>query len=85
MNHGFDLVLREDAVEHSGIADVALVKLHRRMERATVPRLKIVDDDDIFPLFDELMNRVGADVAGTAANQNCHNIFPFLHYKYPIA
>ena len=42
-----------------------------------MPRLQIIDNDDLLALFDERVNRMGADVARTAANQDSHKYAPF--------
>ncbi len=50
------------------------------MNRTAMTRLQIVNDDDLFSLFNKLMNGMRADVAGAAANQNCHGKLPFQIY-----
>ena len=65
-------------IEHGAVADIAFVKLRPRVNLTAMTRLLVVNDDD---LFNELMNGMRADVAGTAANQNCHDIFPFFNYQ----
>ena len=90
MNHGLDLVLHEDRIEHGAVADVSLVKLRPRVNRTAMTRLQVVNDDDLFSLFNELMHGMRADVAGAAANENCHknpppNILPKLSQNAPHA
>ena len=40
---------------------------------------EVVDDDNIFPCIEKLDTGVGADVAGAAGNENCHDTY--LHYR----
>jgi len=70
MDDGLDLVLIENLVEHRRVADIALVELRFRVQRPAMAGLEVVDDDDVLAFRHELMNRMGTDVAGTAANEN---------------
>ena len=60
-------------IEYGAVADVTFVKLRPCMNRTAMTRLQIVNDDDLFSLFNKLMNGMRADVAGAAANQISQN------------
>ena len=77
MNDRLDLILRENLVEQRSVANIALVKFRRRVQCAAMPRLQIIDNDDLLALFNERVHRMGANVARTAANQDSHEYAPF--------
>ena len=62
-----DPVLVKNTVEHSRIADIALIKARCRIHGIAVPCLQVVDDDNLLPLFHQLMHSMGSDIAGSAA------------------
>ena len=70
VDDSLNLVLIENTIEHRRVADVALVELRFRVQRPAMAGLEVVDDDDVLAFRHELMNRMGTDVAGTAANEN---------------
>ena len=72
MDDRLDIILGENLVEHSRVADIALIELRLGMDGPTMPRLEVIDDDDILSLGHELMHSMGTDIAGTAANKNRH-------------
>ena len=70
MDHRIDLVLLKNLVEHRGISNVALVKLDAGIERLAMPRLKVVDNNDVLAVGNEPTHRMRTDIARAPAYQH---------------
>ena len=77
MKYRLDAALRKDTVKCRRIANIPLAERRLRMQRASMSRLQIIDNDDLFAPRNQLMHRMRADVARTAANQYSHEHAPF--------
>ena len=85
MNDAVDLLLGKNAVESGTVTHVHLIKFQRPARDLFDPsaRLctavdKIVHNDDIHALLEQLHARVAADVAHAAGHQYGHALYPLL-------
>ena len=67
MNHRINLrIFRKDFAHERLVSQIPLIKLCLRSNGCLVPRYQAVNNDDVLALFDQTINCVGTDVAGTA-------------------
>ena len=82
MDYAVCLFSGEKGIEERPVPDVALIELYRGVYGLAVAGGQIVRHDDVKPLGYELVNCVGADVAGSAEHENRHFLtIPFVFFR----
>ncbi len=74
MHDGVDRFGREDGVERCRIAIVGLDQPALRRHRRGVPFLEVVDDDDPVAAGERPLDDDGADIAGSARDEQRHAV-----------
>ena len=74
MNHAVDGFAFQQPVEEGTVGQVALIQARLGVHGGAVAGDKIVGNDHIAPGFDQRVDGVRADVAGSAKNKNGHTI-----------
>ena len=72
MHDGVERLRREDGVERGGIAVVGGDEPAGRRHRRRMPFLEVVDDDDAVPAGERPLDDDGADIAGSARDEQRH-------------
>ena len=66
MYHALHLLFVKQRVQRCAVAYVHIIKTRGRVNRSTEAGLQIIRDYYLSPRGDELVNRMGTDVAGSA-------------------
>ena len=70
-------LLVEHAVDLGAVSQVSLIKNRLRMHRLDVSCLKVIEDNDLVAFFYQPINRMRADISGSAQYKNFHDVSPF--------
>ena len=79
MNHGINFELLHDVLGKAHIMDIALNQLHIIGHSLFMTSGKIIINDGSEATFLQLLHHMGANISGTAGNENIHKHLPLFY------